>query len=74
MTAKFVVTAPTINTIIDGQGPEGTYMSVVPFCGYKGIELVIGCRYAHVDACSFSKDGLKELIDILTDIHEVMVG
>jgi hypothetical protein len=73
MTAKFVVTAPTINNVIDGYGPDFSRMSVVPHPDKRAIDLVIGTKYEHADACGLSKEGLNELIDILTDIHEAMV-
>ena len=73
MTAKFVVTKKAVNKVIDGNGPQSSYMSVEPEGHYgKGINLVIGARYESAVACSFSKEGVKELIDILTDIHEAM--
>jgi hypothetical protein len=73
MTAKFVVTKKAVNKVIDGDGPLCSHMSVDPEGQYgKGINLVIGARYGDRCACRFNKEGVKELIDILTDIHEAM--
>jgi hypothetical protein len=73
MTNEFVVRAPAVNTVINGKGPQYSSMSVVPYRNNAGIYLVIGADYEHAGACSLNKHGLKELIDILTDIHEAMV-
>jgi hypothetical protein len=73
MTDKFVCTKKVVNRVIDGQGPDFSLMSVEPSYGVAVIELVIGAKFEHADACSLSKEGLKELIAILTDIHEAMV-
>jgi len=72
MTAKFVVTKKVVNKVIDGNGPQCSCMSVEPSKYGKSISLVIGARYESAVACSFSKEGVKELIDILADIHEAM--
>jgi len=72
MTTKFVVTKKAVNKVIDGNGPLCSLMSVEPSKFGKNISLVIGARYESAVACSFSKEGVKELIDILADIHEAM--
>ncbi len=80
MNLKFVtteiVTTRTINTVIDGRGPRFSYMSVVPWgtllSRYKSIRLVIGAMYENASSCSFSKEGLGELIEILKEIHTAM--
>ena len=72
MIAKFVITKKAVNKVIDGNGPLSSYMSVEPSKYGKSINLVIGARYESACSCSFSKEGVKELIDILADIHEAM--
>ena len=74
MTAKFVCTKKVVNKVINGKGPQYSSMSVVPCPNDGGIYLVIGALYGAAGACSFSKEGVKELIDILTDIHAAMEG
>ncbi len=72
MASKFVdaVTTRTINTVIDGSGPQHSYMSVEPVG--TSLNLVIGACYEDACACSFSKGGLGELIEILKEIHTAM--
>jgi hypothetical protein len=70
MSNQFVTTKKVINEILDGDGPDYIVMSVLP--GDNRIDLVIGTHYGNREACSLSKEGVKELIDILRDIHEAM--
>jgi hypothetical protein len=72
MTDKFVVTTPAINRVIDGVGPDFSLMSVEPSYGGAVIELVVGAHWSKRTSCSFSRGGVKELIDILRDIHAAM--
>ena len=71
MPNQFVVKKKTVATAIDGLGPELTYMSVEAV-GTGRINLVIGTHFKNRCACSLSKDGIKELIDMLSEIHEAM--
>ena len=71
MPNKFVVTKKAVVRVIDGSGPQCVNMSVVPD-RMDGIHLVIGARYDHRCACAFSKDGIKELIDTLSEILEAL--
>jgi hypothetical protein len=62
MTAKFVVTKKAVNKVIDGNGPQCSYMSVEPEGHYgKGINLVIGAAWSDRCSCAFGKEGVKEL-------------
>ena len=70
MPNKFVK-KKTVVKVIDGSGPQCANMSVMPD-RMDGIHLVIGARYDDRCACVFSKDGIKELIDTLSEIHEAM--
>lgn len=74
MSFNFVktVTTRTILQVIDGDGPDCIYMSVSPLNGNKEIDLVIGAMFKDKCASTLSKDGLHQLIDILTEIHEAM--
>lgn len=72
MSNQFVTTKKVINEVLDGDGPEYIDMSVLLNEGH--INLVIGTRYGNRSACSLSREGVKELIDILRDIHEAMEG
>lgn len=72
MTNKFVFTKKVVNRVIDGDGPQLCYMSVDPGEYNSDIKLVIGAAWSNKCACTFNKSGVKELIDILTDIHEAM--
>lgn len=71
MPNKFVVTKKAVVRVIDGSGPQCANMSVVPD-RMDGIHLVIGARYDDRCACAFSKDGIKELIDTLSEILEAL--
>lgn len=73
MSFNFVktVTTRTILQVIDGDGPDCIYMSVDPLTS-GGIDLVIGATFKDKCASALSKDGLRQLIDILTEIHEAM--
>jgi hypothetical protein len=73
MTDKFVKSIELCE-VIDGEGPDYIYMSVSPFADGTRIDLVIGGIYDQKCAASLSKDGLKELINILMDIHAAMRG
>lgn len=73
MSSKFVVKKKTVANVIDGCGPLGSLMSVAPRVG-GGIYLVVGAYYVDKCACSFNKEGVKELIDILSEIHAAMEG
>ena len=71
MPNQFVVKKKTVVKVIDGNGPQCVNMSVVPD-NRGGIYLVIGARYDHRCAAAFSKDGIKELIDTLSEILEAL--
>ncbi len=71
MFSQFVVKKKTVVKVIDGSGPQCANMSVVPD-RMDGIYLVIGARYVDRCACAFSKDGIKELIDTLSEILEAL--
>ena len=71
---KFVktVTKSEVNKVVDGYGPQCIFMTVIPFRDGCSIELVIGACAEHMCASSLSKSGVKELISLLTEIHEAM--
>ena len=71
MSDQFVVKKKPVATVINGSGPQYADMSVVAD-DMGGIRLVIGARYDDRRACAFNKDGIKELIGILTEIHEAL--
>jgi hypothetical protein len=68
---QFVETKKQVRKVINGEGPNDTFMSVVP-SGGGAIGLVFGAVYEDACAHYLCKDGLKELIDILKDIHDAM--
>ncbi len=72
MSNQFVTTKKVINEVLNGDGPEYIVMSVLPDEGR--INLVIGTYYGNRNTCSLSREGVRELIDILRDIHEAMEG
>lgn len=64
-----------VKTVINGNGPFCTYLSVDTH-GVKNpttVDIVIGANYSNRAASAFNKEGLKELIDLFVDIHEAMV-
>lgn len=71
MSDQFVVKKKDVVKVIDGSGPQCVSMSVVPD-RMDGIHLVIGARYDDRCACAFNKDGIKELIDTLSEILEAL--
>ena len=73
MPNQFITTKKVVNKAIDGIGPELTYMSVEPVDTGR-IYLVIGAHFKNRCACSLSKSGVKELIDMLSEIHEALEG
>jgi len=72
MSNQFVTTKKVINEVLDGDGPDCIDMSVSLNEGH--IHLVIGTHYENRSACNLSREGVKELIGILRDIHEAMEG
>lgn len=66
------VTKTTIIKTIDAVGPSGALVSIIPFENNKAINLVIGAKYRDAYAPSFSKEGLKELILILQEVHDAL--
>lgn len=71
MSSQFITTKKVVNKALDGRGPEFIYMSVEPVDTGR-IYLVIGAHFKNRCACSLSKRGVKELIDMLSEIHEAM--
>lgn len=71
MSNQFVVKKKIVATVINGNGPQYADMSVVPDV-MGGIRLVIGARYEDRCAAAFNKDGIKELIDTLSEILEAL--
>ena len=71
MSSEFVVTKKVLVEVVDGSGPLGIFMSVVP--KDEGIiDLVIGAKYEDNFSCSLSAKGVGKLIDILKEIQEAM--
>lgn len=70
--SEFVKTTYKVNRVIDGCGPNGSYMSVIPSEGGKSIELVIGAAAEDRCAAYQNKKSLTELIQILTKIRDGM--
>ena len=60
----------SVAMVIDGDGPDCTYMSVRPVP--HGISLVIGAKWSDQCCCNLSKNGVAELIAILQDVHSAM--
>lgn len=60
----------SVATVIDGDGPDCTYMSVKP--SPLGVSLVLGARWKDQSCANLSKNGVAELIAILQDIHSAM--
>lgn len=69
---KFTETKKTVLTVIDVDGPDGTYLSIKPTLYSKEVILVVGARFEYGLAANFTKKGLGELIEILKDIHSAM--
>lgn len=65
----------TVQTALNVGGPMHTYFSIdTRGAGNpRSIDLVIGANFQHRCASAFCKDKLKELIDLLVDIHDAMV-
>jgi hypothetical protein len=74
----FVGTKRVIKTVINGNGPDFTLISVIPPTDPEsslysvGVELVIGAWRQDACAHRFTKKGLAELIEILQDIHDAL--
>lgn len=72
---KFVKTETfTTKKVVDAinvDGPGGCYMSFEEDFGGM-YNLVIGARYENRCASLFTKDSIKELIDILQEIHDTL--
>jgi len=69
------VVKKTVQTVINGNGPFCAYLSVDTH-GEKNpqfVDIVIGANYSNRAASAFDKDSIKDLIDLLVDIHEAMV-
>ncbi len=62
----------TLNKVIDGDGPSGLDMSIVPSLSGRLVEIVIGARYRDARCCHASKQTIEELINLLKDIHDAM--
>lgn len=65
-------TTTTILETRNGVGPDRTYVSIVPSCNNRKIDLVIGAYFSDRVASSFSKESLGELIKILQEVHDAM--
>lgn len=74
MNNPFVKTVATKKIIdaINTDGPDSCYMSFTEYNKGSSYELVIGAKYEHRCAARFSKEGIKELIDILQEIHDTL--
>ena len=72
--SKFVktVTNKEVKTVYDGDGPDLSYISVVPKREGRAIDLVIGAMWEDRCASSFNKESLSRLIDILAEIRDAM--
>lgn len=66
------MTDKTINTIINGNGPCNSYLSVVPYNDNKSVELVIGANYSNACAMRFSKLDVLELAELLVELAKRM--
>lgn len=65
----------TVQTAINANGPNCTYLTV-DARGVKNpntVDIVIGANFQHRCASAFDKGSIKDLIDLLVDIHEAMV-
>jgi hypothetical protein len=67
------VTTKKIVDAINVDGPDGCYMSFrqEPF-HEDTFEMVIGAKFENRCAALFTKEGIKELIDILQEIHDTL--
>lgn len=75
-TETVVTTKKVVQAATNAFGPMQTYFSIQPWNSAAGtctIDLVIGANFEHRCASAFDKSSLKELIDLLVDIHEAMV-
>ena len=74
---KFVktetVTTKKVVDAINVDGPGGCYMSFkkAPY-SQDSFQIVIGANFEDRCAGFFSKNGIKELIDILQEIHDTL--
>ena len=66
-------TKTTILETKNGNGPDYTYVSIVPSYNNRKIDLVIGAHFSARCASGFSKESLGELIKILQKVHDAMV-
>ena len=62
----------TINTIINGEGPNCTYLSVVPYNNNKQVQLVIGANYENACAMWFDKSSILDLAELLLELAKRM--
>jgi len=68
---KEIITKTVINSVVDGYLSNYAGISVVS-TEPELVELVIGSRYVDREACTFTKDSVAELIEVLQEIHDVM--
>ena len=66
-------TKTTILETKNGEGPDYTYVSIVPSYDNSKVALVIGAHFSDRCASSFSKGALGEMIKILQEVHDAMV-
>ena len=68
----FVETKKVIRTVLDGDGPGYSYISVGHIEGEPRLDIVIGAQWHTRSACSFNKASLTQLIEILTEIRDAL--
>ena len=71
MASNFVVTEKRVKTVIDGRGPLDVYMSI-SMLDKDNLALVIGARFKDRCSYNFNKASLRELVQILEEIHGAM--
>ena len=66
-------TKTTILETKNGNGPNYTYVSIVPSSDNREVDLVIGAHFSACCASRFSKESLGEMIKILQEVQDAMV-
>jgi hypothetical protein len=64
----------TINKVVDGTGPQGSYLSITSGnCkSYNTVGIVFGAMFEDRSCYELSKSGLTRLIEILTEVKDAM--
>lgn len=61
-----------VKTVINGATRNMAFVHIEPYEDYAGVHLVVGAAWEDRCASAFEKHSLRELIDALEEVYEVL--